>query len=77
MKLSKRKALMKTIVISQFNYCPLAWLFQSRKLQKRINSIHERAFIVKYQGYHLSFFELSQKDNPVTIQQWNLKSLAT
>ena len=32
MDLSKRRTLMKTFVISQFNYCPLVWMFHSRKL---------------------------------------------
>ena len=43
MNLSKRKALMKTFVIPQFNYCPLVWMFHSRKRNPRINSIHEGA----------------------------------
>ena len=37
MNLSKRKGLMKTFVISQFNYCPLVWMFHCRKLNHRIN----------------------------------------
>ena len=48
MNLSKRKALMKTFVISQFRYCPLVWMFHRRKLNYRINSIHERALRVTY-----------------------------
>ena len=51
MNLSKRKGLMKTFVISQFNYCPLVWMFHCRKLNHRINSIHERALRVTYQDY--------------------------
>ena len=30
MDLSKRKCLMKAFVTSQFNYCPLIWMFHSR-----------------------------------------------
>ena len=44
--LSKRIAFMKTFAISQFNYCPLFWMLYSRKLNYRINSIHERALRV-------------------------------
>ena len=69
MNLSKRKALMKTFVISQFNYCPLVWMFHSRKLNHRINSIHERALRVTYQDYQSTFLQLLQKDNSVTIHQ--------
>ena len=63
MDLSKRRTLMKTFVISQFNYCPLVWMFHSRKLNNRINSIHERALRITYKDYKSSFNELLQKDN--------------
>ena len=32
MSLSKRRLLMKTFVESYFNYCPLIWMFQARRL---------------------------------------------
>ena len=66
MNLSKRKALMKTFVISQSNYCPLVWMFHSRKLNHRINSINERALRVTFQDYKFTFFQLLQKDNSIT-----------
>ena len=65
--LCKRKALMKTFVISQFNYCPLVWMFHSRKLNHCINSIHERALRVTYQDFKFTFLQLLQKHNSVTI----------
>ena len=39
----KLKILMKTFVQSQFNYCPLVWMFCSRTLNNKINKLHERA----------------------------------
>ena len=30
MDLAKRKSLMKAFITSQFNYCPLIWMFHSR-----------------------------------------------
>ena len=78
MNLSKRKALMKTFVISQFNYCPFVWIFHRRKLNHRIDNIHETALRVTCQYYHQStFLQLLQKDNSVTIHQRNLQVLAT
>ena len=77
MNLSKRKALKKTFVISQFNYCPLVWMFHSRKLNHRINNIHKRALRVIYQGWRSTFLQLLRKDNFVTIHQQNLQVLAT
>ena len=43
MDLGKRKSLMKAFITSQFNYCPLIWMFHSRELNNRINRMHERA----------------------------------
>ena len=77
MNISKRKALMKTFVISLFNYGPLVWMFHSRKPNHCINSIHERALRVTYQDYQSTFLQLFQKDNSVTIHQRNLQLLAT
>ena len=65
--LSKQKALMKTFLISPFNYCPLVSMFHSRKLNHCINSIHERALRVTYQDYQSTFLQLLQRDNSATI----------
>ena len=69
---------MKTFIISQFNCFPLlVWMFHSRKLNHRINSIHERTLRVAYQDYKSTFLELLQRDNSITIHQRNLQVLAT
>ena len=69
---------MKNFVISQFNCFPLlVWMFHSRKLNQRINSIHERTLRVAYQDYKSTFLELLQRDNSITIHQRNLQVLAT
>ena len=52
-------------------------MFHSRKLNHRINSIHERALRVTYQDYQSTFLKLLRKDNSVTIHQRNLQVLAT
>ena len=44
MDLAKRKSLMKAFITSQFNYCPLIWMFYSRQLNNPIKKIQERAF---------------------------------
>ena len=33
----KRRLLFKSFIMSQFGYCPLIWMFHSRKLNTRIN----------------------------------------
>ena len=77
MDFEKRRSLMKAFVISQFNYCPLIWMFHNRALSNRINRIHERALRLAYQNKNLSFSELLELDNSVTIHQRNLQVLVT
>ena len=65
--LSKRRCLMKAFVKSQFNYCPLIWMFHSRELNNRINRINEQASRLVYKDNSLPFTELFEKENSVTI----------
>ena len=52
-------------------------MFHGMELNNRINRIHERALRLVYQDNSLSFAELFEKDNSVTIHQTNLQALAT
>ena len=72
----KRKVLIQTFFESQFNYCPLIWMFCSRTLNHRINRLHERALRIAYDDYLSDFEELLIKDNTVTIHKRNLRKLA-
>ena len=76
MDLSKRRNLMKAFITSQFSYCPLIWMFHSRNLNNKINQIHEQALRLVYQN-NLSFSELLNLDNSLTVQQKNLQRLVT
>ena len=55
MSTEKLRLLMKTFIETQFNYCPLIWMFHSRKMNKRINRLHERALRVAYKDDDLTF----------------------
>ena len=57
----KKKILLKTFIESQFSYCPLIWMFCSRKMNRKINHIHERALRLVYGDYTASFGELLKK----------------
>ena len=63
--------------MSQFGYCPLIWMFHSRKLNTRINRIHEKALRIVYHNSASSFQELLKKDDSVTIHKRNLQVLVT
>ena len=38
MNIHKRRTIMKSFVTSQFSYCPLIWMFHSRRVNSKINS---------------------------------------
>ena len=58
---NKRKVLMNSFVISQFNYCPIIWMNCQRQSNHMINKIHERALRIAYIDYTSSFDDLLKK----------------
>ena len=77
MNLSKKKKLVSTFFNSQFNYCPLIWMFHSRIINNKINRLHERCLRVLYGDKSTSFEKLLEQDKSVTIHIKNLQILAT
>ena len=75
MKFEHRKFIMNCFIMSQFGYCPLVWMFHSRKLNNRINRIHERALRLVYQNTNSTFEELLAKDESHTIHHRNVQAL--
>ena len=72
----KRKLLMKAFILSQFNYCPITWMYCQRKSNNLINRIHERALRIAFNDYTSNFESLLCKDDPVTIHHRNIQTLA-
>ena len=56
-------------------YCPLTWMFHSRKLNNKINRLQERALRLVYNDFNSSFQQLLDKDNSFTIHHQNIQSL--
>ena len=52
-------------------------MFHSRKLDERINHIHERALSIVYKDFNSSFQELLIEDNSLNIHHRNLQKLVT
>ena len=52
-------------------------MFDSQKLNARINRLHERALQVVYRDFDSSFEELLRRDSSATLQQRNLQKLIT
>ena len=76
MDISKKCRIMNVFILSQFSYCPLIWMFHSRKLNHRINKIHERALRIVYNDHQCTFEELLERDNSFMIHKRNLQKLA-
>ena len=74
---NKLRIVMKSFIQSQFNYCPLVWMFHNRTLNNKVNTLHERALRIVYKNENLTFQELLEKDNSVTVHHKNLQRLAT
>ena len=73
----KLRILMTTFITSQFNYCPLTWMFHNRTLNNKINRLHERSLRLVYEDETLSFQELLDLDDSMTIHHRNIQKLAT
>ena len=67
---------MNSFVLSQFNYCPIIWMYCRRQSNHMINKIHERALRIAYMVYTSSFHDLLEKNNSVTIHEKNIQALA-
>ena len=72
----KLRIIMKTFIKSQFNYCPLTWMFHSRQLNSKINKLHERALRIVHKNPNLTFQQLLNLDKTHCIHHRNLQKLA-
>ena len=76
MNIKKKKVLMKAFFMAQFSYCPLTRMFHSRKLNSKINKLHERCLRIVYSDNISSFDELLEIDNSVSVHHGNNQILA-
>ena len=72
----KLRVILKAFIESQYQYCPLVWMFHSRTLNNRINRLHERALRLVYKEPNLTFEELLIKDKSFCVHHRNLQKLA-
>ena len=65
-RFEQRKRIVNLFITSHFFYCPLVWMFHSRRLNDRIDHIHESALRIMYQDYNSFYKELLRKDSSLT-----------
>ena len=70
----QKRILMETFVESQFGYCPLIWMFYSRKVNSKINHLQERSLRNVHNDYITSLENLLK--NYFKIHHKNIQSLA-
>ena len=71
----KSKLLLNAVVLSNFSYCPLIWLFCSKIATNDINRTHKRALRILYRDYESTFEELPERDNTKATHTKNLQKL--
>ena len=70
----KSKLLLNSVVMSNFSYCPLIWLFCSKVANNEINRTHKRALRTLYRDYESTFEELLDRGDTKTTQKESTKS---
>ena len=63
MNITKRRSLLNTFFMSQFNYCPLTWMCHSRAKNNKIKLRHERCLRIIYEEKESTFEQLLEKDS--------------
>ena len=72
---SEKKLVFNSVLKSQFNYCPLVWMFCSRTSNNMINMIHERALRVVQNDFTSDLDILLQNSNDICNHHRNIQTL--
>ena len=76
MDFNKKRLPANAFFMPQLNYCPLRWMCHNRTYNNKINKFHEKCLRLIYNDKSLSFEDLLEKDNSVSIHHKNLQALA-
>ena len=55
------------VILSNFNYCPLIWLFCNKGANKEINRTHKRVLRMFYEDYECPFDILLTRSDSICI----------
>ena len=61
------------MIKSQFNFCPLVWMFCSRKLNNMVNKAQERALRLTYKDNENNFQTLLNENKETSVHHRNLR----
>ena len=65
----KKKLLVNAFFMSQFNYCPLVWMYNNRTKNNKINMVHERCLRLIYNN------KLSSLRIKINLSLYTVKTL--
>ena len=77
LKNDKKKVIYNTMIQSQLNYCPLVWMFCSRRSNSMINTVQERALRLTYKDNENNFQTLLNENKETSVHLRNLQFLMT
>ena len=64
---NKRRTLFKAFVEFQFKYCPIVWMFHSRRTNNKIHQLHQTALRIVYDDHVSTFHQLLAMDKSFCI----------
>ena len=70
--IESKRVLINSYFMSNFNYCPLVWMFSNATSFNKIENLQKRVLRLLYSNHHLSYEELLGKAKSSTI---NVKRL--
>ena len=71
----KASLLYNSFILTNFNYCPLIWMFCGKTANEEVNRVHKRALRVLLNDFDSTFEELLHRSEEVTIHVKNLQKL--
>ena len=71
----QKSIIFNAMIKSQFSYCPIIWMFSSRRSNNLINKVHERSLRLITNDENSSFETLLQNINDITVHQRTLQIL--
>ena len=70
-----KRVLINSYIISNFNYCPLVWMFSTAKSLNKIESIQKRPLQFLYNYYSISYEGLLEKAGKEKMNVYRLRNL--
>ena len=76
MSFNAKRVLINSYIISNFNYCPLLWIFSTAKSLNKIESLQKRVLrFLWYDDYSVSYEALLEKAGKVKMNVNRLRNV--